>query len=99
MRNTDRPVVVSEFPLPDGVDPELFGTHTVNGLECKTGGQHLKESCEEWTLEKAAEVCWLDAGQIEKALEISPTPTASQPLCRAWPSTSTRNPSKARLAP
>lgn len=78
--NTNQPVVVSEFPLPDGVDPELFGTHTVNGLECKTGGQHLKESCEEWTLEKAAEVCWLDAGQIEKALEIYTDPNGQSAI-------------------
>ena len=72
--NTNQPVVVTDFPMNTDVDPELFGTHVVNGLECKSGGQLLKESCEEWTLEKAAEICWLDAAQIEKALEIYTDP-------------------------
>ncbi|MFQ8866916.1 MAG: molybdopterin dinucleotide binding domain-containing protein [Eggerthella lenta] len=43
-------------------------------MQCATGGQLLKESCEEWTLEKGAEVCWLDPEQIERALEIYTDP-------------------------
>ena len=58
------------YPWNDALEPELFGTYTVNGMECKTGFQMYKERCEEWTLEKAAEVCWLDAGKIEKAIKI-----------------------------
>ncbi len=67
------PVVV-EYPMNEGLKPALFGEYEVNGLTCKTGGQLLKESCDEWTLQKAAEVCWLDADQIEKALEIYTDP-------------------------
>ncbi len=66
---TNAPVVV-EYPMAEAVDPELFGTYEVNGMQCATGGELLKQSCEEWTLEKGAEVCWLDAAQIEKALEL-----------------------------
>ncbi len=62
--------VVVDFPMADDVDPALFGTYTVGGLECKTGGQHLWESCEEYTLEKGGEICWLDPDQIEAALEV-----------------------------
>ncbi len=62
--------VVLEYPFNAGVAAPLFGTYEVNGLQCKTGGQLLKESCEEWTLAQAAEVCWLDEGEIERALEI-----------------------------
>ena len=67
------PVVV-EFPMNEGLSPALFGTYEVNGMQCATGGQLLKESCEEWTLEKGAEVCWLDPEQIERALEIYTDP-------------------------
>jgi anaerobic selenocysteine-containing dehydrogenase len=73
--NTNKPVVV-EFPMNENVNPALFGTFTVNGMECKTGGQCLKESCEDWTLEKGASVCWLDADQIKKALEIYTDPSS-----------------------
>lgn len=66
---TGAPVVV-EFPMNEGVKPALFGTYEINGMQCSTGGQLLQESCEEWTLEKGAEICWLDPEQIERALEI-----------------------------
>ncbi len=69
----NEPVVV-DYPMNEGLKPALFGEYEVNGLKCKTGGQLLKESCEEWTLDKAAEICWLDADQIEKALEIYTDP-------------------------
>lgn len=58
----------------EGLAPALFGTYEVNGIQCATGGQLLKESCEEWTLEKGAEICWLDPEQIERALEIYTDP-------------------------
>lgn len=58
------------FPYDDNLDPALEGTYKVKGMECKTAFQHLKERVEEWTIEKAAEICWLDADQIEKALKL-----------------------------
>ena len=66
---TNQPLVV-EFPMNEGAKPALFGEYEINGMKCKTAGQLLWESCEDWTLEKGAEVCWLQADQIEKALEI-----------------------------
>lgn len=69
----NEPVVV-EYPMNEGVVPALFGEYEVNGMSCKTGGQLLAESVEEFTLDKAAEICWLDADQIEKALEIYTDP-------------------------
>lgn len=62
--------VVVEYPFNEGVNAPLFGTYEVNGMQCPTGGELLQQSCEEWTLEKAAEICWLDVEQIERALEI-----------------------------
>lgn len=58
------------YPWDDKLDPEMFGTFTVNGVECKTGFQLYKERCEPFTLEKAAEICWLEADKIEKAIKI-----------------------------
>lgn len=65
----NEPVVV-QYPYNEGVNAALFGTYEVNGMQCSTGGELLKQSCEEWTIEKAAEVCWLDSDQIVKALEL-----------------------------
>ena len=62
--------VVLEYPMNEGVTPPLFGTYEIDGKQYPTGGQLLKESVDEFTLAKAAEICWLDEGQIEKALEI-----------------------------
>lgn len=76
---TNAPEVV-QFPMADGVQPALFGTYEVNGMKCSTAGQLLKENCEEWTLEKAAEICWLDAKMIEKALEIYTDPNGQSSL-------------------
>ena len=70
---TNKPVVV-DYPMNEGVDPALFGTYEVYGMKCSTGGELLKQSCEEWTIDKAAEVCWLDPDQIVKALEIYTDP-------------------------
>lgn len=58
------------FPWDDNLDPALEGTYTVNGMECKTGFQLLKEQAEPYTLKKAAEICWLDADMIEKAIKL-----------------------------
>ena len=57
-------------------NPAIF----MNGIEvtladgstivCKTAGQAYREAVSEWTLEKAAEVCWLDVDAIQRALDI-----------------------------
>ena len=52
------------------VDPELFATAEVNGVEAKTAGQIYWEEAEPWTIEAAAETCWLDADKIQEALEL-----------------------------
>ena len=72
-KNTNQAVVV-DFPMADDVDPALFGTYEVGGLKCDTGGQRTWDNCEQWTLEAAAETCWLDADMIEKALELFTDP-------------------------
>ena len=61
------------WPYDEALDPAFFGTYEIDGKQYPTGGQLLKESVEEFTLAKAAEICWLDEGQIEKALEIYTT--------------------------
>lgn len=65
--NSARPM---HYPWDDNLDPALEGEFTVNGVECKTGFQLLKERAEPYTLAKAAEICWLDAHQIEKAINL-----------------------------
>ncbi len=58
------------FPYDDALDAALFGTYEVNGKQCPTGYQVLKDACDEYTLDKAAEICWLDADRIEQAIHI-----------------------------
>ena len=58
------------YPWNDELDPALEGEFVVDGRRCKTGYQLLWERCEEYTLEKAAEICWLDAGKIEEAIRV-----------------------------
>lgn len=54
----------------ESLAPALLGTYEVNGMQCSTGLQVLWEAVEEFTLEKAAEICWLDADKIEEAIKI-----------------------------
>lgn len=65
------------YPYDDNLDPEQFGTFTVNGVACKTGFQLLKERVESFTIEKAAEICWLDAKKIEEAINLYAKSTPS----------------------
>jgi anaerobic selenocysteine-containing dehydrogenase len=58
------------YPWDDNLAPALEGTFTVNGIECKTGFQLLKERVDPYTLEKAAEICWLDPNMIKKAIKL-----------------------------
>ena len=58
------------YPWDDTLEPALEGTFMVHGLECKTGFQLLKERVEPFTVEKAAEICWLDPAMIEKGIRL-----------------------------
>ena len=59
-----------EYPFDENLAPALWGTYEVDGKVYKTGMQLLYERCEEFTLEKAAEICWLDADRIKAAIEM-----------------------------
>ncbi|MGV8084120.1 MAG: molybdopterin-dependent oxidoreductase [Coriobacteriia bacterium] len=69
---------IQPFPFSDPkkspVDPEVFTTVQVNGKDSKTAGQIYKEAADPYTLEKAAEVCWLKADKIEEAIKIYTDP-------------------------
>lgn len=54
------------WETPD-VDPDLFGTHEINGVQYTTGFQKLADGVAEWTAEKAAEITWVDAEKLELA--------------------------------
>ena len=59
------------YPFDETISPAMFGSYTLpNGATARTAFQIMKEHVDEWTLEKAAEVCWLDAGEIEEAIKI-----------------------------
>lgn len=57
-------------PEDSPVDPVVFTSATVNGKECKTAGQIYREEADPWTLDKTAEVCWLDANKIEEGVRL-----------------------------
>ena len=71
---------VMDYPWNDDYDVELFGTHEIDGKLYKTGAQLLWERVEEYTLDKAAELCWLNKDDIEKAIRIYTENTPST-LC------------------
>ena len=59
------------YPFDKALDPEMFGTYELpNGEKARTAFQIMKDHVAEWTLEKAAEICWLDADEIEEAIKI-----------------------------
>ncbi|MBR5261359.1 MAG: molybdopterin-dependent oxidoreductase [Oscillospiraceae bacterium] len=68
-KNTDSARAL-EYPWNDELDPVLDGEFIVDGKLCKTGFRLLWERCEEYTLERAAEICQLDAKSIEEAIRI-----------------------------
>lgn len=57
-------------PADSPVDPVPFTTAEVNGVAMKTAGQIYWEEAQPWTLEKAAETCWLEADHIKEAIEL-----------------------------
>lgn len=59
------------YPFNEDLDIDLTGgPYVVNGIECKPAFQLLKERVNEWTLEKTAQTCWLDADKIEEAIRL-----------------------------
>lgn len=58
------------YPWDDNLKPALEGSYIIDGIEYKTGFQLLKERAEPYTLESAAEICWLDADKIEEAINL-----------------------------
>ena len=58
------------YPYDESLEPALEGEFVVDGKVCKTGYQLLWESVEEYTLEKAGEICWLDPKKIEEAVKM-----------------------------
>ena len=61
------------LPKDSPVDPVVFCEAEVNGRLCKTGGQIQWEACQEWTLEKTAQVTWVDADTIERTVKLYAT--------------------------
>lgn len=59
-----------QYPWKDELDVELDKVCLIEGKEYKTGFTLLKERVEEYTLDCAARICWLDAEQIEKAIRL-----------------------------
>ncbi len=57
-------------PLAYPWDDALEGTFTVDGRVYKTGFTMLKEQVADFTPERAAEICWLDADRIVKAIRL-----------------------------
>lgn len=62
-----------------GVDPELFGTFTVNGIKCRTALDLLREEALKYTPEKAAEICW--TGSAEKIYKAARMFAKSRSAC------------------
>jgi anaerobic selenocysteine-containing dehydrogenase len=58
------------YPFDESLSPALKGSYDVNGVKSRTAFQVLADEVREWTLEKAAEVCWLNAEDIKRGLEV-----------------------------
>ncbi|MGI6333454.1 MAG: molybdopterin-containing oxidoreductase family protein [Saccharofermentanales bacterium] len=58
------------YPWDDNLDPVLDGGCHIDGIEYKTGYRLLKERVEPYTLEKGAELCWLEPDRIEKGIRM-----------------------------
>lgn len=59
------------YPFDETLDIALEGgPYTVNGIQCTSGWQLLKERTRDWTIEKTAENCWLKPEKIEEAINL-----------------------------
>ncbi|MCR5785532.1 MAG: molybdopterin-dependent oxidoreductase [Eubacterium sp.] len=61
---------VLSYPWNDDLDVELDCEVEIDGVLHKTGFRLLRERMEEWTVEKAAEICWLDPKMVEDAINM-----------------------------
>ena len=52
------------YPWDDSLDVDIFGTYEVDGKVYKTAGQLLLERVDEFTLERAGQICVLDPEKI-----------------------------------
>ena len=85
------------YPWNDEADAALFGTFQINGKEYKTGAQMLLERCEEFTLERAGEICQLDPAKIEEAIRLY-TDNSPSGLCLGVATDQTPNSVQAAMA-
>ncbi|WP_282195838.1 molybdopterin-containing oxidoreductase family protein [Turicimonas muris] len=61
---------VMPYPWDDNLSPALEGTFEYKGQQYKTGFTMLKEQAAPYTIEKAAEICWLVPEKIVEAIKI-----------------------------
>ncbi len=92
---TNAPVELT-YPYPEGVQAALEGTYEVNGVHCETALQVLKDACDPYTIEKAAEICWLDADKIRKAIDLYAASNST--ICHGVATDQAANSSQAALA-
>jgi len=85
------------YPWDDDADVSLFGTFEINGKTYKTGAQRLLERVDEFTLEKAGEICMLDPERIEKGIRLYADNTPSG-LCLGVATDQTPNSVQAAMA-
>ena len=85
------------YPWDDSLEPELFGTHEIDGKVYKTGGQLLLERCNEFTLEKAGEICQIDPKKIEEGIRLY-TDNLPSGLCLGVATDQTPNSVQAAMA-
>ncbi|MDR1082679.1 MAG: molybdopterin-dependent oxidoreductase [Coriobacteriales bacterium] len=67
--NTNSPQPMP-YPFDPSLSPVLDGTFEVDGTTTKTAFRKLKEAVAEWSIEKAAETCWVEADKIEEAIKL-----------------------------
>ena len=70
--NTMKPMA---YPWDDSLAPALSGTYEVDGRTYKTGFTLLWEQVADFTSERAAKICWVDADKIDAAVEMFATNT------------------------
>ena len=85
------------YPYNNDLDAALFGTFSINGKEYKTGAQLLLERANEFTLEKAGEICQLDPAKIEEAIRLY-TDNSPSGLCLGVATDQTPNSVQAAMA-
>lgn len=85
------------YPYQDDLDIALFGSYEINGKTYKTGAQLLLERADEFTLEKAGEICQLDPAKIEDAIHLY-TDNSPSGLCLGVATDQTPNSVQAAMA-